>query len=362
MILMAKPNMLGKERKYMCEAFDSNWIAPLGEFVERFEEDVKKFVGAKRAVATSSGTSALHLAMLACGVGKGDVVLCPDTTFVASINPALYCGAKPVFVDIDYKTLNVNKELLYKAIKEYHPKAFVMLHMYGVPCADAEEIVRICHENDVRVIEDATEALGSKIGDKFCGTFGDVGCFSFNGNKIITTSGGGMVVTDDDSIADKVFYLATQAKEKTPYYFHEEIGYNYRMSNICAAIGVGQMEYLPVFVVGKNRIHDEYAKHFETITCSDDSASNYWLSVIKVSNPSEFVEKMRDAGIETRRIWTPLHSMPYLSEYDVVCGGDDTAWSANSVKAFESYVCMPSDPMLSRSELDYVIGEAKKYV
>lgn len=357
MILMSKPNMIGNEKRYMNEAFDSNWIAPVGDFIDRFEKNICKYVNAKRGVALSSGTASIHLAMIKSGVGIGDYVLCPDTTFSASINPAVYCGATPVFVDINKNTLNINKDCLYEAIHKYHPKVFVMVHMYGMPCDDIDEIMNICNENNIVVIEDATEALGSMYNGKHCGTFGKYGCYSFNGNKIITTSGGGMIVCDDDNNANDIKSLSTQAKLPVPYYLHEKIGYNYRLSNICAAIGVGQLENIEYFVEKKNRIHDVYKNEFKDMIydCNSNSRSNYWLSIMKVSNAEKFVADMSENGIETRRIWTPLHRQPCYKNFEFV-GGDD------SDKAFETCVCMPSDPCMNENEIDYIMEVAKKYV
>ena len=363
MILMAKPNMVGNERKYMNEAFDSNWIAPLGPFVDRFENDMSKYLEIEHAVALSSGTAALHLAMIALGIKNGDVVLCPDTTFVASINPAVYCGATPIFVDIDYHTLNISIDALKEAIKTYKPKALIMVHIYGMPCSNADEIIKLCKDNGVIVIEDATEALGStvrnELGDEPCGTLGDAGCFSFNGNKIITTSGGGMMVTNNKNVADHVRSLATQAKCPVPYYLHDDIGYNYRLSNISAAIGVGQLENINYFIGRKNEIHDAYANEFgdNVYSCGENCSSNYWLTVMKVRDAHEFVRNMKASGIETRRVWTPLHMQPCYTAPIVT-----TRRVASSKVAFDTCVCMPSDPSLTEDEVNYIIKEAKKYV
>ena len=358
MISMLKPNMVGKEREYVKEAFDSNWIAPVGPFIKRFEDKVAEYVNVADAVALSSGTSALHLACVVAGIQPGDIVLCPDCTFAASINPAVYCGATPAFIDVEYKTLNIDVKCLKKAIKTLKPKALVLVHMYGMPCYNSEEILKLCHENDVIVIEDACEALGSTVDGFYCGTLSGSGCFSFNGNKIITTSGGGMFVSNNVEMCEKVRFLSTQAKENVSYYLHKEIGYNYRLSNVCAAIGTAQMESLDAFIKKKNYIHDRYKEAFgnEVLSCLDNCTSNYWLSILKVNNAETFVEKMKERGIETRRVWTPLHTQPCFA------GSRFFTEENNSSKAFFDYVCMPSDVSLTDEEIDFVISKAKEFI
>jgi len=363
-INLAAPRMVGNERQYVKEAFDSNWIAPLGHFVNQLEEDVAAMVGSNYAVALSSGTAAIHLALIECGVNEGDIVFCSDLTFTASANPIKYCGATPVFIDSDMKTYGMSPKALRKAFEKYTPKAVIATSIYGIPSL-LDELEAICEEHGVPMIEDSTEMLGCTINGKHVGTFGKFGTYSFNGNKIITTSGGGMLVSNDSKAISHALFLATQAKEKSPYYEHKEIGFNYRLSNISAAIGVGQLEQIDKLIGMKKDIFDRYDEAFysyedydiEMLNVDSDCKSNYWLSVLVLgdasyTDPQEIVRRLADENIEARHVWKPMHTQELWKDCDFI----KTTPTAYSDYLFTHGVCLPSDTNMTEEEQQRVIS------
>ena len=364
-IYLASPHMSkeGYELEYVHDAFKKNWIAPLGENVNKFEEELATFVGAKYAAALSAGTAAIHMALKAVGVEEGDIVFCPSLTFSATINPAIYEKATPVFIDSDENTWNMDPEALEKAFEKYpSPKAVMVVHMYGTP-AKLDEIVAICKKHNVPLIEDAAESLGATYKGKQTGTFGEYGIFSFNGNKIITTSGGGMLVSDNEERIAKVRFWATQAREKARHYEHKEIGYNYRMSNICAGIGRGQLKVLPERIAQKKKIYENYKNGFAEIKdiemkpIPEDTVPNHWLSVITIKKdskvtPLQIMETLEKENIETRPVWKPMHMQPVFKGCDFIKIVEDKPISEDF---FERGVCLPSDTKMTEEQQDRVI-------
>lgn len=363
-IWLSSPHMGEKEFEFVKEAFDTNWVAPLGPNVDGFEKDLVEFTGSKNAAALSSGTSALHLALILADVKAGDEVICQSFTFSASANPIVYQGAIPVFVDSEADTWNMSPELLRKAIvdriaKGKKPKAIIPVHLYGMP-AKMDEILSIANEFGTTVIEDAAEALGSKLNGKACGTFGKYGVLSFNGNKIITTSGGGALISDDAEMISKSRFLATQARDNAPHYQHSHIGYNYRMSNICAGIGRGQMIVLNERINQRRKNYQFYKDLFNTVEGIDvleetpSSFSNRWLTCILV-NPEKTNGIDRDTirlalekeNIECRPLWKPMHLQPIFESSPFY--GDGT-----SEKLFEQGLCLPSGSNLTDVDLERV--------
>lgn len=363
-IWLSSPHMGGSEQKFVNEAFDTNWIAPLGPHVDGFENDLAKYTKSKHAAALSSGTSAIHLALIMLGVKTGDEVICQSMTFSASANPIAYTGATPVFVDSEEKTWNMCPEKLREAIEDRiakgkKPKAIIPVHLYGMP-AQMDKIIDVANEFDIPVIEDAAEALGSSIDGKAAGTFGLMGVLSFNGNKIITTSGGGALISDEEDYIRKSRFLATQARDAAPHYQHSEIGYNYRMSNVCAAIGRGQMQVLDEHIALRRRNFELYRtafKDIEGISFLDEPEgyfSNRWLSTIlvhpdkaKVNREDIRIELEKD-NIESRPLWKPMHIQPVFK---------GTAYYGNGVaeKLFENGLCLPSGSNLHVVDLNRVI-------
>ncbi|NER13969.1 aminotransferase class I/II-fold pyridoxal phosphate-dependent enzyme [Leptobacterium flavescens] len=360
--------MSGEEQKYVKDAFDTNWIAPLGPNVAGFEKDIESYLGDNSHVAVlSSGTGAIHLALDLLGVSSGDEVLCQSFTFAASANPITYLGASPVFIDSESDTWNMSPELLEKAIidrteKYRKPKAIIAVHLYGMPYK-ASEINNIARKYDIPVIEDSAEALGSKYFDRKCGTLGDLGIFSFNGNKIITTSGGGALVTNDPATREKAVFLATQARDNAPHYQHSHIGYNYRMSNILAGVGRGQMEVLYKRVEARRnnfKIYKENLSKYSDISFleePDGFYSNRWLSCILTSS-FEQREAIRlglmEDDIESRPLWKPMHLQPVFGDCEAYTDG-------TSEKLFEVGLCLPSGSNLSMSDLERTIQIIEKY-
>jgi len=348
----------GYEEKYVQEAFDTNWIAPLGTNVDKFEEELTDMVDIDHATALSSGTAAIHLALKAVGVGPGDIVFCQSLTFSASANPILYEGAKPVFIDSEPGSWNMDPALLEEAFEKYIPKAVVIVHLYGLS-AKIDEIKAICEKHGVPLIEDAAESLGTLYKDQWTGTFGDYGIFSFNGNKIITTSGGGMLVSNNQEGIDKAQFWATQAREPAKHYEHKEVGYNYRMSNIVAGIGRGQLKVLEDRVQQKRHIFDTYKEGLKDIdeisfiSEMKNERANYWLSAILIETntvtPNRVIDALEEENIESRPIWKPMHMQPIFSEYDSI-GGDIAE------EYFEKGVCLPSDTKMTDEELNRVIN------
>lgn len=364
-IYLSSPHMCGKEQEYIQEAFDTNWIAPLGANVTGFEEDVCNYTGAKAATALSSGTAAIHLGLKCLGVSKGDIVFCQSLTFSASCNPILYEGAIPVFIDSDYKTWNMDPLALKKAFEDAKengkmPKAVVVVNLYG-QSADYDTIREICNEYNVPILEDAAESLGAKYKGEYTGTFGDIAAFSFNGNKIITTSGGGMMVSNNKEYTDKALFWATQSRDKAPYYLHSEIGYNYRMSNIVAGIGRGQMTALEERVKQKKHIYDTYKEAFKNIKEIEMmpvyEEPNFWLSVITLSKDSkvsatDVIGALEEENIEARRLWNPMNLQPLFKNYKFF-----SSYEGESVgeDLFNRGVCLPSDTKMSDEDLQRVI-------
>ena len=362
-IYLASPHMSeeGYEQQYVKEAFDTNWIAPLGKNVNEFEKELAAYVGAKDAAALSAGSAALHLALKAAGVKAGDIVFCQDLTFSATANPIAYEKAIPVFIDSDYETWNMSPEALERAFEKYPDvKAVMPVHLYGLP-ANMDRIMEICKKHGVPVIEDAAESLGSLYHGQYTGTFGDYGAFSFNGNKIITTSGGGMLVCNlseeqaKERIA-KVRFWATQAREKARHYEHKEIGYNYRMSNIVAGIGRGQMKVLNQRIEQKRHIFAYYQEHLGDLEglsfmpLHENERANCWLSVIQLApdckvRPLDMIVALEKEDIETRPVWKPMHMQPVFADCDYINNGKV------GESLFENGVCLPSDTKMTDEDL-----------
>lgn len=362
-IYLASPHMSeeGYEQQYVKEAFDTNWIAPLGKNVNEFEKELAAYVGAKDAAALSSGSAALHLALKAAGVKAGDIVFCQDLTFSATANPIAYEKAIPVFIDSDYETWNMSPEALERAFEKYpNVKAVMPVHLYGLP-ANMDRIMEICKKHGVPVIEDAAESLGTLYHGRYTGTFGDYGAFSFNGNKIITTSGGGMLVCNlpeekaKERIA-KVRFWATQAREKARHYEHKEIGYNYRMSNIVAGIGRGQMKVLDQRIEQKRHIFAYYQEHLGDLEglsfmpLHENERANCWLSVIQLASdckvrPLDVMVALEQGDIESRPVWKPMHMQPVFADCDYIDNGKV------GESLFENGVCLPSDTKMTDEDL-----------
>lgn len=406
-IYLCLAHMSGNEMKYIQEAFDTNWVVPLGPNVNGFEQDLKEFCGVegKEVVALSAGTAAVHLALLACGVGPGDEVLVQSFTFCASSHPVTYLGATPVFVDSEEDTWNMDPQLLEQAILDRiektgkKPKAIVPVYLYGMP-AKIEEIMAVANKYEIPVIEDAAEGLGSRYKGQTCGTFGRYGVLSFNGNKMITTSGGGALICPDAAAKQEIMYYATQAREAYPYYQHEHIGYNYRMSNICAGIGRGQMTVLDEHIQHHQKVfalYKELLKEVPGITLhenpSADYDSNFWLNTILLDadlkvkgqehayeakiegavggaagvthaaktlrtdcEPNANVEAMRlaldAAGIESRPLWKPMHKQPVYAQNPAYVNGVSEA-------LFKRGLCLPSGPCVTEEEVHYIVEQIK---
>jgi len=365
-IWLSSPHMGGSEQKYIQEAFDGNWIAPLGPNVTGFEESLEKYLGNDVHVAAlSSGTAALHLALILLGVERDDEVLCQTFTFAASANPIVYLGARPVFVDSEPESWNICPDALEEAIKArlvkgVKPKAIIAVHLYGMPYK-ADEIKQISLKYNIPVIEDSAEALGSSYKGKPCGTLGDIGILSFNGNKIITTSAGGALVTNNRNVRDKAVFLSTQARDGATHYEHSTIGYNYRMSNICAGIGRGQMEVLDSHVALRREMHNFYADFFRDIDgvsvskeYSEAINSNFWLTTV-VIGPKETGGKtneglrlaLQNNNIESRPLWKPMHLQPVFK--DCLYSGSNVAQSL-----FNTGLCLPSGSNLTDADRERI--------
>ena len=355
----------GCEQEYINEAFATNWIAPLGANVDGFEEELAEKVGIKHASALVSGTAAIHLALKALGVGHGDLVFCQSLTFSATANPIRYQNAIPVFIDSN-ETWNLCPIALRRTFEKYaamgkKPKAVIVVHLYGL-AADLDPILEICQEYDVPLIEDAAESLGGFYKGKPTGTFGELGIFSFNGNKIITTSGGGMLVSENEDYIKKARFWATQSREPERHYEHKELGYNYRMSNIVAGIGRGQLKVLEERVAKKKYIFNYYQEHLsdldglEMMPIQDYDEPNYWLSCILLDGkvkPLDIIEALEADNIESRPIWKPMHLQPYYEEFDFI-----TLQEQGSIAEdiFNRGVCLPSDTKMTDQDLERVVG------
>lgn len=363
-IWLASPHMSdeGYEMQYVQEAFDTNWVAPIGPNVNEFEKELAAKVGSKHAAAMASGTSAIHLALKAAGVGEGDVVFCSTLTFSATANPIIYQNATPVFIDSDYETWNMDPIALEAAFEKYGDKvkAVLVVHLYGLS-ADMDKIMEICSKYNVTVIEDAAESLGSYYKGKHTGTLGKFGIFSFNGNKIITTSGGGMLVSDDEERIIKARFWSAQSRDAGRHYQHSEIGFNYRMSNIVAGIGRGQLKVLDQRVAKKKYIFKFYKRELGSLEgvdfmpINDWNEPNYWLSVMTLNGsvrPLDVMELLEVENIESRPVWKPMHMQPFFAEYDYI--GSDV-----SEKLFENGMCLPSDTKMTDENLKRVCSIIK---
>lgn len=366
-IYLSSPHMGGEELKYINEAFESNWVAPLGPNVSNFEKELCEYTGSKYATALSSGTGAIHLALKCLGIGKGDIVFCSTLTFAATVNPIIYEGAEPVFIDSNYETWNMCHIALEKAFddaikNDKLPKAVIIVNLYG-QSADYDKLKPICDKYNVPIIEDAAESLGATYKGKQTGTIGDIGIYSFNGNKIITTSGGGMMVSNNEEYTKKALFLATQSRENEIHYEHKEIGYNYRMSNICAGIGRGQLKVLNERIAKKKEIYEFYKKSFEDIddiemmNICDYGKSNYWLSVCTINKgskvkPIDIIKALEKENIESRPVWKPMHLQPVFEKYKFFSG---LKRGSVSEDLFESGICLPSDTKIDNKSLSNII-------
>lgn len=368
MIKLSLPHIGTTEIEWVNKAFVGDWVVPLGPNVDEFERRLENYLGGnKEVVALSAGTAALHLGLVVLGVEAGDEVICQALTFSASANPICYQGAHPVFVDSEPDTYNMSPAALEEAIVARHratgryPKAIIPVHLYGMP-AKMNEIIEIAAHYGIPVLEDAAEALGSEYHGKKCGTIGNYGALSFNGNKIITTSGGGALICPDEESARRVLFFATQARENRPYYYHEHIGYNYRLSNVSAGVGCGQMDVLPERVARRRAIHRLYKEGLSnlagvTVQCNptEEFDSNFWLSTILIDPATGFTPEdvrvaMLDAKIETRLLWRPMQMQPIFRDAPYY-GGDV------SQRLFETGLCLPSGSVLTDEQISRVIDE-----
>ena len=375
-IYLSSPHMGGNEIKYIKEAFDTNWVAPLGPNVNNLEKEICSYTKAKHACALVSGTSAIHLALKCIGVTKGDIVFASNLTFSATINPIIYLGATPVFIDSEYESFNMCPKALKKAFENAKlnnkmPKAVIVVHLYG-QSANMDKIKEICDKYNVEIIEDAAESLGTTYKGVQTGTIGDIGIYSFNGNKIITTSGGGMMVSNNEEYTKKALFWATQSRENEIHYEHKELGYNYRMSNILAGIGRGQLEVLDERIAQKKVIYDYYKEAFKEISdiemmpiCKYNKP-NYWLSCItlkeeSVIKPIDIIKALEKENIESRPLWKPMHMQPFFKDYEFVQVKDGISVSED---LFNRGVCLPSDTKMSVEDMkkvaDIVKGLFKK--
>ena len=368
-IYLSSPTMHGEEQKFIQEAFDTNWVAPLGPNVNAFEKEMAAYTGAAHASALSAGTAAIHLALRILGVGEGDVVFAPSLTFSATCNPIVYEKATPVFIDSEPDTWNMSPEALKRAFEKYpDPKAVVVVHLYGTP-AKLSEIMEICREHNVPLVEDAAESLSSTYKGKHTGTFGKIGIYSFNGNKIITTSGGGMLVSDDEEITKQATFLATQARDPARYYQHSQIGYNYRMSNITAGIGRGQLLHLEEHKALKKKIYQQYKAAFADIPelsmnpLNPEGDANCWISCALIEEgcgvtPDMVMDALAEENIESRPIWKPMHLQPVFEKYDFITA-DGTN---NSIAAdiFNRGLCLPSDIKNTEDDMKLIISTVRR--
>ena len=367
-IWLSPPHMGGRERELVKEAFDANWIAPVGPHISNFEQELSKLSQNFNIAALSSGTAAIHLALILAGVQKNDNVICSSFTFSASVNPIKYLGANPIFIDSDKESWNMCPELLTKAIKDgiknnKKPKAIILVHLYGMP-AKLDEIIGVANSFEIPIIEDAAEALGSKYKNQQLGTFADFGIYSFNGNKIITTSGGGALVCKNKKLIEKAKFLATQARDEAPHYEHSEVGYNYRMSNVCAAIGVGQLEVLTKRVTRKREIFNFYKNELsmiKEITFLEElepSFSNYWLTTILLDKNSTIDREqlrlhLEKDNIESRPLWKPMHLQPVFKDCKSYVNGI-------SEDLFNRGLCLPSGTAMTTEDLKRIVKKVKE--
>ncbi len=364
-IYLSCPTMHGDEQRFVQEAFDTNWVAPLGPNVNEFEKEVCEYTGAGSAAALSAGTAAIHLALKLAGVGEGDIVFAPTLTFSATCNPIVYEKAVPVFIDCEPDTWNMSPEALKRAFEKYpQAKAVIAVYLYGTP-AKIDEIVAICAEHGVPYIEDAAESMGATYKGKQTGTFGKFGIYSFNGNKIITTSGGGMLVSDDEKAIKDARFLSTQARDPARHYQHSQIGYNYRMSNITAGIGRGQLLHLDEHIARKQEIYRQYQEAFADIPeitmnpLNPDGVANNWLSCMTIAKgsrvtPDMVMDLLEEYNIESRPIWKPMHLQPVFEGCDFF--SHDGATESVSEDIFNRGLCLPSDIKNTPEDMELIIG------
>lgn len=359
--------MESNEFKYVEEVFKSNYIAPVGEFLTKFENKISDFTGIKHVAAVSSGTAAIHLALRVLGIGKGDIVLSSTFTFIGSVTPILFQNAFPFFIDSNFFSWNLDPNLLEDAIFQIkksgnQAKALIVTHLYG-QSAEIDKISEICKNNNILLIEDAAESLGTKFNNKHTGSFGEIGIYSFNGNKIITTSGGGAIASNNENFIKKAKFLSTQAKEDNIWYEHKEIGYNYRLSNVLAAIGTGQMEVLDKKIQRKREIFNIYKELLSDINEInfmpeiENSFGNRWLTTLTLdkTNPLKIIEKLEEYNIESRPLWKPMHLQPALKKYDSLVNG-------TSEKLFQKGICLPSGTAMTDKEVEQVCNIIKKAI
>lgn len=370
-ISLSTPTMHGEEIMFVQEAFDKNWIAPLGFNCDEFENEMVKYLSESLndnyyCLALASGTAALHLSMKLAGIKQGDTVFCSDTTFAATVNPVSYEGANQVFIDSEYETWNMDPVALEKAFEKYpDAKIVVLAHLYG-SSAKMDEITEICKKHNAILIEDAAEALSATYKERKCGTFGDFGVISFNGNKIITSSGGGMLITQNKQARDKALFWATQSREPALWYQHEEIGYNYRMSNVVAGIGRGQLIHIEEHRDLKEKIYRRYEEGFKDLPVKMNpflpcSKPNFWLSCLLIDkecqiDPIEIITKLNECNVEARPIWKPMHMQPVFAENDFISAYDDSVGE----DIFRRGLCLPSDIKMTEEEQQKVIGIIKE--
>ncbi len=367
-IYLSSPTMHGEEQAFVQSAFDTNWVAPLGPNVDAFEKEMADYIGGGYAAALSAGTAAIHLAVILAGVKEGDVVFAQSLTFAASVNPACYEKATPVFIDSEPDTWNMDPVALEKAFEKYpHPAAVIAVHLYGTP-SKIDRIRDICKKHQVPLIEDAAEALGSSFQGQKLGTFGDYGILSFNGNKIITSSGGGMLLCSDEAKIKRARFLATQARDPARYYQHSTIGYNYRMSNVVAGIGRGQLLHLEEHKARKNEIYRQYKEAFadiEAITMNPmnpDGDANNWLSCMTIApdcsvTPDQVMDALAEYNIETRPIWKPMHLQPVFAACDFIQVKEGRSVSED---IFNRGVCLPSDIKNTPEDMELIISLIRK--
>lgn len=364
-IYLSSPTMHGEEQRFVAEAFDTNWVAPLGPNVNQFETEIAAYTGCGYAAALSAGTAAIHLGLKLLGVGEGDIVFVSSLTFSASCNPIVYEKAIPVLIDSEPDTWNMSPQALERAFKKYpHPKAVVVVHLYGTP-AKLDEIMQICERHNVPILEDAAESLGSTYDGKYTGIFGRIGVFSFNGNKIITTSGGGMLVSKEEALVNEARVLSTQARDPARHYQHSRIGYNYRMSNIVAGIGRGQLMHLEEHLQLKKAIYQRYQQAFADIDeitmnpLNPKGDANNWLSCITIEKdskvtPDRIMDALEAENIESRPIWKPMHLQPVFAACEFF--GHNEKEPSVSEDIFNRGVCLPSDIKNTDADMERVIG------
>ena len=369
-IYLSSPTMHGEEQKYVQEAFDTNWVAPLGPNVNAFEKEMAAYTGCGHAAALSAGTAAIHLALKLIGAGAGDVVFVSDLTFSATCNPIVYENATPVFIDAEPDTWNMSPEALKRAFEKYpKPKAVICVHLYGTP-ARLDEIMAICEEHQVPMIEDAAESLGSTYKGRYTGTFGKYGIYSFNGNKIITTSGGGMLVSDDEEATRRATFLATQARDPARHYQHSQIGYNYRMSNVTAGIGRGQLLHLEEHKTKKKEIYRQYTEAFADIPqismnpLNPDGDANCWLSGMLIAEgckitPDMIMDALDAENIESRPVWKPMHMQPVFADCDFIPHHEDGGSVGEDI--FLRGLCLPSDIKNTQEDMDLIIRTVRGF-